>query len=470
MRSPSFGRLIAGPVGSGKTTAVIFELFRRACEQTPAPDGIRYTRFAVVRQTLQQLKDTILKDALSWFREIAEWKVSSSTLYLKFADVYSEWVFLPLENIDDQRRLLSSQFTGAWMSEAIEMDIELVSPLAGRCGRYPSAQQGGCTWFGIIADTNMPTEGSQWHQFMINPPEDFKIFIQPGGMSPEAENLQWLVQTPETLRMKEDDERRIAQGRTYYERFIRSNSPDWCTRYVHAQYGPDPSGAAVFRESFKRAFHVVDTLEPEGGMPLLIGQDFGRNPWSIICQADRKGRLLVLEEVPAEDTGLEFHILHSLNPRLMDPRYLGKPVAVIGDPAGKAKDSIYEETSFDALKKLKYRAFPAPTNDLDPRIRAVETLLMQQRNGGPAIVFDASRCPKLIQAMGGNYRYGNTKAGQRKPTPDKNEFSHVVDALQYVCLAVNDGLRGGMLQGVIMRHLMPLPSNPAPRISAAGWT
>jgi hypothetical protein len=62
MKSESFGRLIAGPVGSGKTTSCLFELFRRALEQEPAPDGIRYTRFALVRSTLKQLKDTVLKD------------------------------------------------------------------------------------------------------------------------------------------------------------------------------------------------------------------------------------------------------------------------------------------------------------------------------------------------------------------------------------------------------------------------
>ena len=62
MQSKAFGRLLAGPVGSGKTTACIFELLRRACEQAPSHDGKRYTRFAIVRQTLKQLKDTVLKD------------------------------------------------------------------------------------------------------------------------------------------------------------------------------------------------------------------------------------------------------------------------------------------------------------------------------------------------------------------------------------------------------------------------
>jgi hypothetical protein len=469
MRSQSFGRIAAGPVGSGKTTACILELFRRACEQIPAEDGLRYTRFAVVRGTLQQLKDTILKDCMSWFREIAEWKVSNSTLYINIGDVRSEWLFIPLDDPEDQRRLLSLQLTGAWLSEAIELSVDLVSPLAGRCGRYPSATMGGCTWMGIIIDTNLPSENSPWYKLMeTDTPPDFQVFIQPGGMSDNAENLQWLHQTPETLKLKENDPRRLAQGRTYYERFIRSNSPGWCQRYVHAKYGDDPSGSAVFGESFKSTFHVVDSLEPVQGHPILIGQDFGRDPWSVICQIDHKGRLLVLEEVSAEDIGLEQHVQRSLRPKMLDTRYLGKKVAIIGDPAGRSKDSIYEETSFDVLKREGFMCFPAPTNDIDPRVRAVESMLLSQRDGGPAIVFDRSRCPTLVRAMGGGYRFGKTKAGQRKPSPDKNEFSHVADALQYVCL----GAHGGMVTGMVMRHLGQNNFNNSPKepVTAAGWT
>ena len=144
MKSESFGRLIAGPVGSGKTTACIFELLRRSCEQAKAPDGLRYTRWAIVRQTLKQLRDTVLKDVTTWLQGIASFKVSENTIYVTLGDVRSEWLLIPLEDAEDQRRLLSMQLTGAWMSECIEMDVGIVSPLAGRCGRYPSAAQGGC--------------------------------------------------------------------------------------------------------------------------------------------------------------------------------------------------------------------------------------------------------------------------------------------------------------------------------------
>lgn len=465
MKSEAFIRLIAGPVGSGKTTACIFELFRRACEQKKAPNGIRHTRFAIVRSTLKQLKDTILKDVLAWLGPIADYRVSESTVYITVGDVRSEWLMIPLDTPEDQRRLLSMQLTGAWLSEAIEMDLDLVSAVAGRCGRYPSANLGGSTWVGILADTNFPSEGSDWYKFMEEPQPDSQIFKQPGGLAAEAENLEWLLQTPETLQLAIDDPVRKAQGRKYYERLARTGHPDWVRRYVNAQYGDDPSGTAVFRESFKFAFHTADEISPVAVLPLIIGQDFGRDPWSIICQLDHKGRLLVLEEVAAEDIGLEQHVLQSLKPRLMDPRYFGHPIAIVGDPSGASKSSVYEETTFDVLKRMGFHAFPAPTNDIDPRLRAVDAYLLSSRDGGPGMLIDKGRCPTVIRGLSGGYRYGKTKAGQRKPTPDKNEYSHPLDALQYASLATH----GGMSSMITQKLQRPTKLNRT-RFSSSAWT
>ena len=465
MKSDSFGRLIAGPVGSGKTTACIFEILRRACEQMPAPDGLRYTRFAIVRQTLKQLRDTVLKDVTTWLKELAEFKVSENTIYVQFGDVRSEWLLIPLEDAEDQRRLLSMQLTGAWMSECIEMDVGIVSPLAGRCGRYPSAAHGGCSWHGIIADTNMPSVGSPWHRFMTQVAPDWEIFIQPSGMSDDAENLEWLTQTPETLKLPVDDERRRAQGRKYYERFVRSNSPDWCRRYVYAEFGDDPSGTAVFRESFKQSFHVVDELMPVASYPLLVGLDFGRDPCAVICQPDHKGRLLVLEEIIAEDIGLELQLQRAIKPALMNERYLGKAIAIVGDPAGRQRSTMYEETSFDLVKRAGFSAYPAPTNDIGKRINAVESWLLGQRDGGPALLIDGSRCPTLVRGLNGGYRYGKTRGGARKAVPDKNEYSHVLDAFQYACVAAH----GGMTE-MIASRLRGSRRATGPKISSGAWT
>ncbi len=470
MKSDAFGRLIAGPVGSGKTTAAVIELLRRSCMQARGSDGVRHTRHAIVRQTLKQLKDTVLKDCQNWLKGLGQWKVSENTFIVDFDDVRSEWIFIPLENEEDQARLLSMQLTGAWLSECIEMDISVLAPLSGRLGRYPSAKEGICTWNGWIADTNFPTEMTPWHTFMENPPPDIQIFKQPSGLAPNAENLDWLLQNEQSMALPEGHPARMKQGRKYYERFVEmyGEDSDWVKRYVRAEYGDDPSGAAVFKNTFKAAFHIVDDTQLIPGYPLLIGQDFGRNPWSLICQMDHMGRLIVHQEVAGTNVGLEKHINEKLKPLLFSNKYLGYKVCAVGDPSGVAKANISEESCFDAMSRLGIPNFPAPTNDIEPRLRAVEALLGQQINGGPQLMISRTGCPWLCRAMSGGYRFMKLKTGALKVVPDKTDkegFSHVADCLQYVALVVH----GGVVPE-ISRRLRPRTRRTGGSVSPAGWT
>jgi hypothetical protein len=464
MTSDAFMRLIAGPVGSGKTTGLIFELMRRSLMQSTCLDGCRHTRWIILRQTLQQLKQTVLKDIAHWFSGIARWKVSESTIYFHFGDVRSEWILLPLEEPEDRRRVLSMNVTGAMISEAIEIDYELMNDIAGRCGRFPLPTDGGCTWYGMIGDTNMPPEGTPWHRAMSDPPPDWEVYRQPGGLDPEAENLDWLLQTADTLRLPLGHPDRLAQGRTYYERLARSSNLNWVKRYVHAEFGPDPEGTAVYSGSFRYPFHVVPGLEPLPNMPLYVGQDFGRNPWSVIMQPDLRGRILVLEEVAGTDTGLRVHLRNSLRPALAQPRYARCPVIVIGDPSGIAKSQYDEINAFDVLRQEGFAAVPAGTNDVDTRLKAVEFYLLQQRDGGAAMLFDGSRCPVLVQGMNGMYRFGRTALDDSKPRPDKNAWSHPCDAHQYGTMATL-----GNTAKSLARRLRG-PSLRRPPMPAGAWT
>ena len=132
----------------------------------------------------------------------------------------------------------------------------------------------------------------------------------------------------------------------------------------------------------------------------------------------------------------------------------------------RSKSSIYEETTFDVLKRMGFPAMPAPTNDLDPRLRSVESWLLKQYDGKGAMLFDKARCPVIIRGMAGGYRYAKTRAGVRKPTPDKNQYSHPIDALQYACLVAH-----GRMHELIGRHLgHRRNATPRPRVSSAGWT
>lgn len=462
MRDEHRIRFLLGPVGSGKTTGVLFEVIRRACEQAPNPiDGVRRTRFAIVRNTLAQIKQTVMRDAQTWLGDAIHHRVADNVLEFRVGDVFSEWFMIPLETSEDKARLLSMQLTGVWVNEFIEIDPALIGDMRARCGRYPLPEEGGCTWRGVVGDSNMPTRGSPWYEFLETRRQNqVAVFIQPGGLEPNAENLDFLNQTPETLRLPVGHPERRAQGRRYYLEQLENRDSSWVQRYIHAQYGDDPEGAAVFASTFNQKFHVFTlervvndieqlrketgaeisapkhALSPVQGSPLIVGQDFGRNPCSVIGQIDPTGAVNVLAELIAENTALETHLLSALLPLLKSERFNGLPVVVVGDPSGVAAGVTTEASCFDVLARHGLPATPAPTNVLDVRLRAVERLLMQNVMGRPMLRIDGDNCPKLVAALNGFYRFKRKRDGTANLAPEKTHpWSDVADAFQYLCLA-----------------------------------
>jgi len=143
---------------------------------------------------------------------------------------------------------------------------------------------------------------------------------------------------------------------------------------------------------------------------------------------------------------------------------------VVGDPAGRAKNSSYEETSFDVLKNAGLQAFPAPTNNIDKRIKAVENMLLQQRDGGAALLIDADQCPKLVMALSGRYRFAKRKNGQLANLPEKlHPWSDVADDLQYFCLVIQGGLQE-YIANKIHTQTRVMMAGPRQRLSARAWT
>src|SRR6185503_3312722 len=64
-RSSAFVRGLMGPVGSSKSTACCIEILGRAQEQKPF-NGVRRTRWAVIRNTYPELKSTTIKTWTEW--------------------------------------------------------------------------------------------------------------------------------------------------------------------------------------------------------------------------------------------------------------------------------------------------------------------------------------------------------------------------------------------------------------------
>ena len=201
LQANSFFRWLLGPVGSGKSYCCAADIMLRAVQQKPSPvDGVRYTRFVVVRNSYPELRTTTIKTWLDLFPESRWGPMRWSpplTHHLKLpsrgdaAGIDCEVIFLALDQPKDVRKLLSLELTGAWVNEARELPLGIVQGLTHRIGRYPPKSKAGCTYRFIIADTNPPDSDSWWHNLALKNPikgkYPWKFFQQPGGMI-EKEN------------------------------------------------------------------------------------------------------------------------------------------------------------------------------------------------------------------------------------------------------------------------------------------
>ncbi len=208
--SNKFVRFVLGPFGSGKTVVSCLEPWRRANQQEPnLQDGIRYSRWGIVRNNMPQLRATTIKtwegiykpgDRTSEMRTSApvqhhikipakKWEAGGS-LKDNLANggssgLHMEVEFFGLDTPQDIRRLLSYEPTGIFLNECREIPKAIVDAVIGRLGRYPSMEFQGCvaTWAGMWGDTNPPDE-EHWMCELDHgdTPPNWEFFHQPPGV------------------------------------------------------------------------------------------------------------------------------------------------------------------------------------------------------------------------------------------------------------------------------------------------
>jgi hypothetical protein len=220
--SNAFVRCIVGPVGSGKSTVCVLEILIRALAQEPGPDGVRRTRFAIIRNTYSQLRDTTRKTFEQWIPQAwGVWHEQAFTFTMdrKMPDgtrVNCEVLFRALDRPEDVKKLLSLELTGAYVNESREIPKHVLDVLETRAGRYPSKAQGGATWFGIWMDTN-PWHSGHWAaKLFAKGLSGYTLFRQPGGRDAKAENVS-----------------NLPGG--YYERLCIGKDSEWISVYVDGQ-------------------------------------------------------------------------------------------------------------------------------------------------------------------------------------------------------------------------------------------
>lgn len=453
MKSNVFVRGLRGPVGSGKTACCCVEIFRRACEQEKGGvQNKRKTRWAIIRNSYPELRTTTIKTWLDWFPEAnfgpMKWHPTPYVHHIIDDEIDCEVLFVALDRPDDVKKMLSLELTGAFVNEAREVSKTLIDAVSMRLGRYPSARDGGPTWYGMIMDTNAPDDDHWWpimageapipdyytaeESAMMVKPEDWAFFNQPPAMferyqgeeliaydvNPEAENIENLP-------------------KQYYPRIITGKDREWINVYVRNQLGNVALGKPIYKD-FRKPLHVPgEAPEIVPGVPLFVGVDFGLTPAAIICQKLR-GVWLVHKELIGREIGAK-RFARVLKGVLSD-EFAGCKYRLYGDPSGDYRAQTDETTPFRLFRAAGLQILAAPTNDVVLRVEAVASLLTRLEEGKPAIWINPA-CRTLIKGFEGSYCYRRLQvSGERyADEPEKNNFSHIHDALQYATLGGGEG-------------------------------
>lgn len=460
MLSGKYVRVLAGPIGGGKSVACAHELLRWAQNQKANSNNERKTRFLIVRNTADQLRSTTQKTVFDWFPPgvAGVWKATEKTLYIE-ADLgdgtilKSEWMFIALDTPDDIRKALSLEATGLWGNEARELHPDVVDGLLMRVNRYPSPKDGGATRAGAIFDTNMPGEDSWWQDKMDNPPRNWSIHVQPEAAMPLESYVLKYGEDPEETLVGEDSEgdkwaidprcdnfKYLSNGTgEYYRETLEGKTKDFIRVYLQCRYGRSLSGFPVYEKTFLPEVHVQEPplhAISASSYPLTIGLDFGRTPAAIIGQIDTLGRLNVLSEVCSENMGIERFMETVLKPHLY-ANYQGMATRIAPDPAGWQKTQVGEVSPVDVLKRMGFTVVRPITNNPKQRIEAVERFLTKFIDGKPAFRVNKA-CAQLVKGFKSGYRWKmNRKGDLEDNAPEKNEYSHIHDALQYLCLVAD---------------------------------
>lgn len=435
IRSEKKYTFIIGPVGSGKTIACIFKILYHAKRQAKSPtNGIRHTRFVVVRNTNKELQDTTLKSFFQWFPPgiAGEWKATPKTFIFKFDDVHCEIMFRALDTPDDVSSVLSLEITGAMIDEFVEVPREIVDALQSRCGRFPSKKEGGCTWRGIWGASNPGVQDSWWYDWLYEewPEEEggaeaqekaLNFFLQPSGFDPAAENLENLPPYK-------------ADSNEYYHELAIGKKPDWVKQFIEVQWGYSQRGKPVYK-AFNRELHVAkQPLKYNPHLPLIIGFDAGLTPAATFMQQDSFGRVLILDELVSDNMGAQRFCREKIKP-LLNRKYRDATILVAADPATKQRAQTDEKTVASVLEKeLQVKVKGAASNDLAARLGAVDGFLTLLTEAGPALLIDPA-CKNTIAGFASGYRFAINTKGVAADKPDKNAYSHLADAIQYGCMA-----------------------------------
>lgn len=441
-------QILNGPVGSGKTRTVFEKGLRLARQQRPTLKRrelnltgelvpVREFKLAVIHVTYRQLWRATIptwnrrmpQDAGEWVgarnapaQHRIAFELDHGTINSTIVDFQVE--FGAIQDIDLEEFMRGYEPTAFYINEMDLAPRELIGFAQGRVGRYPTEEEGGASWCGVLGDCNAP-EFENWlfeEVFTKTPAEleaaDVALFRQPGGRDPGAENLM-----------------NLRAG--YYTPKI--GQPPWMiARMLDNKSGYSRSGKPVYPEYNDLVHCALEEFEPVKGLAILVGIDPRSLPSAALGQRMADGQLRVFDELVMP---------HGTGPRrfgralakLLHDKYPGFEVRGIADPTA-AYGADHEDDEADWMQKCAAAAgiviVGASTNLPTARWEAVRAPLQTLIEGRPGLTI-SPRARTLRTGFNNGYRFRKLQlpgATRYAEAAEKNSYSDVHDALQYLAL------------------------------------
>lgn len=423
--------LLNGPGGSGKTTASFKKSLVEAQRMRPGPDGIRRYVLGVWRNKYVNLWKATIPQCWKVFpRDLpgSKWTGASpreAEFALQFEDRYGHihmtQRFRAFGEAMDPDDVLGNEFTDVYLNEWNTLPEELQIALVDRVGRDPPFEISGRVGR-FYGDCNAPSVTEYvYRDFWETAKPGHVLFRQPGGLDPDAENIQ-------------------AVGRQYYQNTVASNAHrQWhIKRMVYNQPGYSRANQPAWPEWDDDRNLARSPIAVIKDLPVLVGIDGGLTARAVYQQERSDGQLRILRETSIEPAGMAVLATRMLAIEAT-PEFDGCQFVYACDPAMLAGEDTEGETSdrmalAAALGRKVDDIQAAPSQNPDARRDAVRCKLRHTcPNGEPGLILDPS-CKTIRRGANETFHYrkiqGSDDYGQIAKTLD----GHTCEATEYGAL------------------------------------
>lgn len=454
---------IRGSVGSGKSSGCILHCFLNALEQAPDLNGVRRSRYGILRATYPNLKSTTVESWKEWFGPLVKIVYDipiRGEIRMPHPDgktrVHIDLVFLALDREEDVIKLQSLQLVGAHLNETAEIPRGVFQMLKSRINRFPKkftphedfreeysdrtdkkGRIGSVRPF-IISDYNsVPTEHWLYTIAEEEKPDKHSFYTQPSallmcskqkGFVQDADN-NWYHINPlaDNLEHLSED---------YYIDQVQGADPEWVSVFVLNNYGNLRAGKPVYKMYDDKAHFTDKPFEVSKGIPIVIGMDTGLTPAAAFTQFTSSGQFVVFDELVTEDCSIHEFAYDVLWPHLRN-HYKGFNIEIVVDPENK-RSQTDKKTARDILIKAGLPVSLGKSNNTTQRFESV-VFFLRKKDG----FLITGKCPIIRKGFLSEFKYEKVsttvKGTKWKEKPEKNIFSHVHEGLQYAAMEFVEG-------------------------------